>query len=157
MNTPVKYPLAKLLKEKGFDIPKNKMYCRSIPMFEGSHVIKFHDGDKHECSNIPHDWNNTESPVGTTTYYSAPTISEVVMWLYEKHGIWIDPTPSIIEHNSSSDTLEWVYKIFILEVYLKRGKVWGETNKGLYVSSYYYNSPTEACEAAIEYVLNSLI
>ena len=63
---------------------------------------------------------------------SAPTIAEVVIWLYEKHGIWI---------------------------YAKRGYGWefviekAETlnNDGT------FNTPTEAYSAAILYTLNSLI
>lgn len=75
MNTPVSFEIAKLLKEKGFNEP-----CRFV-----------HDN-----------WNNIEdwydigreyhrnSEKNASVYYSAPTIAEVVMWMYERHGIWIE-------------------------------------------------------------------
>lgn len=74
MNIPVKFELAKLLKEKGFDEP---------------------------CRFVYDDWNNIEdwydigreyhrnSEKNASVYYSAPTIAEVVMRIYKKYGIWI--------------------------------------------------------------------
>ena len=108
-------------------------------MFEHHHVVKFHDGDKHECSNIPHDWNSTKSPIGSTSYYSAPTIAEVVMWLYEKHGVWI--TVCVIGVDGFG---YWLHD--------KGRKRLNPDNQGGY-----WLSPTEAYKAAIEYCLTKLI
>ena len=89
MNTPVSFPLAKLLKEKGFDEP-----CRFV-----------HDN-----------WNNIEdwydigreyhrnSEKNASVYYSAPTIAEVVMWLHKEHKIWISVDPD-------NDTDTWFHTI----------------------------------------------
>lgn len=89
MTAPVKFELAKLLKEKDeiFDVTSTLDY---------------------------------------------PTITEVVMWLYEKHGIWIS-----VEQNS----------------FIGGGKSSFISN----VKRAEYNSPTEAYEAAIEYCLTKLI
>lgn len=115
MNTPVNFELAKLLKEKGFDEAltfyfdlqdSNKL--KPIPMSD--EINKFH--------------SNRNSLM-----LSAPTIAEVVMWLYEKHGIWISLTH---QHNQ----FFWSF--------------------GSYQTQD-FNSPTEAYEAAIEYTLNNLI
>jgi hypothetical protein len=111
MKTPVKFELAKLLKEKGFD-------KRSEPY----RYNKF----------------------GETTLLegiNAPTIAEVVMWLYEKHKIWITSEPCII-HNGITN----IHKIF-KDNYLD---TISRASKG-------YNSPIEAYEAAIDYTLNNLI
>ena len=111
MNTSVNFELAKLLKEKKFEIPSSVVYhvasgtlvyafsAMSNTEFEGRHVV-------------------------------APTIAEVIMWLYDKHGIWI-------------------------EVYYDNSKK--EFYTVLDGEEYKFNSPTEAYKAAIEYVLTKII
>lgn len=56
-------------------------------------------------------------------------IMQIIMWLYEKHGIWISV---IHQHNK----FFWKFGSY-------------QTQE--------FNSPTEAYEAAIDYVLNNLI
>ena len=63
-------------------------------------------------------------------------ISDVVMWLYEKHGVWIYARPY--------DKNKWYY--IIIDVVGNGQK--DQSN---------FNSPTEAYEAAILYTLNNLI
>lgn len=64
--------------------------------------------------------------------YVGITIAEVVMWLYENHGIWIGVN------------LNFRYQI--------------ETKKhGVLHTKNEFKSPTAAYEAAIEYTLNNLI
>ena len=136
MNTPVKSPLAKLLKEKGFDVPVRNYYLLKE---EGNYL---HEGfeDNYWGDNRIVNWN--KDVVGIKPFegfISAPTIAEVVMWLYEKYDIWI-----------------WVEA---------KGDNWNyflsTKTKPAYASfrSYnmYYHSPTEAYEAAIKYTLNNLI
>jgi len=119
MNTPITFKIAKLLKEKGYDI-----LCLKCYLEDGS--IQISSGDEGDFNEYNHNqWDN----------YSAPTITEVVMWLYEKHDIWI----SVF---SSDDVIMFSYKIC--------------SNQGSYYSPY-FNSPKAAYEAAIEYTLNNLI
>lgn len=67
-----------------------------------------------------------------------PTVAEVVMWIYEKHGVWIE-TPF------------WDFKFRIKIINTIEGKILrGVDFEG-------YNSPTEAYEAVIEYVSKNLI
>ena len=68
-------------------------------------------------------------------------ISDVVMWLYEKYGVWITPLP--ITKN------KWYWEI--LYDYVDEGG-WVCRN-----DSNEHTSPTEAYLAAIEYVLKKLI
>ena len=89
--------------------------------------------------------------------WTFPTTADVVMWLYEKHGIWINVCPTIIEYNSRKDCIGFIYLITKLKTYLENGKMYGNDDKGIFSNSYYYNSPTEAYESAIEYTLNNLI
>lgn len=118
MNTHVNFEIAKLLKEKGYDILTEHGY-NSNGMYhqDGSHSINYN----------------------TTPYLdlfcSAPTIAEVVMWLYEKHGIWISVDPD-------NDTDTWFYTIS----HNKSETVFGN-----------YSGPIEAYEKGIEHVLNNLI
>lgn len=70
------------------------------------------------------------------------TIAEVVMWLLKKHHIWIFIQPqSLIGLYRHREADNWYYTI----IHCDR------------VNSNYYNSPTEAYEAAIEYCLTKLV
>ena len=65
-----------------------------------------------------------------------PTIAEVVMWLYEKHGVWI--TACIVADSYFS---YWLHN----------------KNRALQDTKSNWLTPTEAYEAAIEYCLTNLI
>jgi len=119
MNTPLSLEIAKLLKEKGFDEP-----CRFVHD-NWNNIEDWYDIDREYHKN---------SEKNASVYYSAPTIAEVVMWLYEKHGIWV--------YTSKPSEEGWVIH-------------WQGLDN--YPPLQYYNSPTEAYEAAITYTLNNLI
>jgi hypothetical protein len=114
MNTPISFEMAKLLKEKGFDRPCYHYYYNN----------KLDSSSKDN-------WNALNG-------YSAPTITEVVMWLYDKYGIWV------------SVNTEPESGVFYFSV---------DKNKGdfFYDKGEDYPSPTEAYEAAILYTLKNLI
>jgi len=120
MITTVTFEQAKLLKEKGFDEP-----CRFVhDNFDNIEDWVDIDGTMHK-----------NSDKNASVYYSAPTIAEIICWLYEKHNIWI-----------------WVEKYEVDTTFIPQipkanlQKVLG-----------YYNSPTEAYSKAIEYTLTNLI
>lgn len=120
MNTPITLQLAKLLKEKKYENED----CENVYL-----------GDFDE------EFPPLEMKVSTRNLRQrnlgefdclAPTITEVVMWIYEKYGVWI------------SVNLNFKYQI--------------ESKKhGILHTKDEFNSPTEAYEAAIEYTLNNLI
>jgi hypothetical protein len=139
MTEPVNSKIAKLLKEKKFNEPC-LLYWKDLNL-EG-HRFK--------------DWNNEtigDSPMHKRNagYYSAPTISEVVMWLYKNRGIWIGVKPSY-------DGIEWYSEMFTASE-----QSWNDKDKRHSINTAFrdynsiHNSPTEAYEAAIEYALNTLI
>jgi hypothetical protein len=107
MTTPVSFEIAKLLMEKGFD--------KHCPMIYNTHG---------ELSNVHF-----------SVFCKAPTIAEVVMWLYEKYEVWISVDPE-------SDTDTWFHTIS----HNKSETIFGNCN-----------SPTEAYSTAFDYVLNNLI
>jgi hypothetical protein len=74
------------------------------------------------------------------------TIAEVVMWLYEKHGIWI----KVDWYNKNNNGIFWSYT---LEKIVNYPEPIDYTPQNTIV----WNSPTEAYEAAILYTLNNLI
>ena len=124
----VPYETALKLKEKGFDEP-----CRYV----------------HDTWNNIKDWleggegEHRNSHQNGSLYYSAPTIAEVVMWLYEKHEIWISTIP--YNDEELSQTLWENTTIHIADNYND-------------FSDYtFYHSPTEAYSQAIEYTLKNLI
>jgi hypothetical protein len=125
MNTPVSFEIAKLLKEKGFDEE-----CR----------LCVEDGDERP---LPFNCGNTIHRNSLHSYYSAPTIAEVIMWLYEKHGIWI-VCSQILDIEMATAEIYWF---------------WVAVKESEEIAYQYFDfkSPTEAYEAAIEYTLNNLI
>lgn len=120
MNINVSFELAKLLKEKGFN---KRGYLQDVWLgnrYEGKHP---------KVKEIP------VFGLGSTSVL--PTISDVVMWLYEKHGVWISVQP-ISMH-------KWKF-------YLYTNSITSVQNISLVEA----NSPTEAYETAIEYSLKNL-
>jgi hypothetical protein len=113
MNTTIDFSTAKLLKEKGF----NKL-CDFLWYFNGSDCIKM--------------INKNSENFG----FSAPTIAEAMMWLYEKHGIWIN----VYEYKDHAADVNDSYVFRTSHTKLKE-----------------FNSPTEAYQEAIEYTLKHLI
>lgn len=126
MTTPVTFELAKLLKEKGFDSATNTHYWLEDEL--NPEVV---------YSKTPRQGFFKE--YGGSLL--APTTSEVVMWLYEKHDIWVVVNVDIQNR--------WYFELFNLKD--KRNA------EILTDDEYWFNSPTEAYEAAIEYTLNNLI
>ena len=120
MNTPVNFELAKLLKKKEFD--GNYFHYWNMVNHSGKWKID---------TSI---WEYTDD------YIEAPTIAEVVMWLYEKHGVW-----TVVNVNIMGS---WYFEHFDLKE--KRNAQFKPTDT-------HYDSPTEAYEAAIEYTLKNLL
>ena len=111
MNTPVSFELAKLLKEKGIIFQTKEYY-------------------------------SSDTKVTSVSYneFAAPTIADVVMWLYEKHEIWISVEPPFPR------------RIVLWEYYIQKAN--HRTSLG---QNSGYNTPIEAYEAAIKYTLENHI
>lgn len=123
----VTYNVAKLLKEKGFDLPCIYFW------FEKGNISK----PSRKQFQIPFNWNNFESGMRR----SAPLQSDVVDWLLEKHGIWVS-----VDTNS---TRKWLWRINQIELdsFIQND----DFNED------YFNSPKEAYESAFKYTLTELI
>lgn len=145
MNTPISFELAKLLKEKYFNEP-----CRLVYDNWG-HIEDWYDMDREYHRN---------SEKNTSVYYSAPTIAEVVMWLHEKHGVWISSLPVVL----GTDEWGYEYKILYLPNEFKNAKRRSihlerinSFKEGFSSYSGAWYSPTKAYEAAIKYTLQNII
>ena len=77
-------------------------------------------------------------------YWLAPTIAEVVMWIHKEKGLWINVIYMGFE-------LKYSWSIDIITTSGSNWDSYGEED------DVYYNSPTEAYEAAIEHTLKNLI
>ena len=134
MNTQVDFQTAKLLKEKGFKNPSITYYDKENNL--ETYKLCY-------CQIYSTAWHQmVSSRYLDIDIYSAPTIAEVVMWFYEKHGIWIS-----IEQNTYEDKFDY------LITQRNEDSSWfvvGNDEKII-------KSPTEAYEAAIEYTLKHLI
>lgn len=123
MNKPCSKELAILLKEKGFDEISNYNYSEVYGYIENINNLRHSDG------------NNR--------FVSAPTIADIIMWLYEKQNIWI--YSEIISGDEFRFCVRNIYQLHL-----------GQYNE-LYVNDLQFSSPAEAYEAAIKYCLNKLI
>lgn len=139
MNTEVNYEISKLLKDKGFKgsthanwwilyKDHHENYKKRLPVDESKVFFAKNSYDLDLKIQIDEEREHNVFHV-----LSAPTISEVVMWLYEEHGIWIEVRKSYL-----SD--DFVPVIKAPRVELDR-----------------YKSPIEAYEAAIEYTLKNFL
>lgn len=145
MNTSVSFQVAKLLKEKGFDEKVRGRIHVSHWHLVKNNIIPSNVNTYHTDMFAPLDnWNNNKQH-----FMSMPTIAEVVMWLYEKHSIWVQGS---FPYNNG----KWGWVIFLLKEPLDNTD--GYKNiMSLHHEPYWFNAPTEANEAAIEYILNNLI
>ena len=148
MNTHVNFEVSKLLKEKGFKkstdanwwiLTKDHSdnYLNGRPVDESK---IFFTKDSYELElkiQIDEDREHNVFHV-----LSAPTVAEVVMWLYENHGIWI--------YTWNSD-INMTFRVWIQNLRIKSNDTIEVPNIKI------CNSPTEAYEAAILYTLNNLI
>jgi len=143
MNTPVSFELAKLLKEKEFDENCSDYYTQTGNLNSdgwGDIIYEqgFGSGEPDRMLRFNYsDFNKNQKE----TCFLCPTIAEVVMWLYEKHGIWIGVICDV------GNDLLFTFKIYSTKIGEERCIVNGNM----------YESPTEAYEAGIEYTLNNLI
>ena len=131
MNTPVSFELALTLKEKGFDKP-----C--ISCYDKCDMLSSYVENVFEPKNY-----NTSSFVK-----SAPTIAEVVMWLYEKHGIWIT-VYTMDKWSANGNDREQLFDYSLKQMKLGLIDIPKKPEE--------FNSPTEAYEKAIKYALNNLV
>ena len=153
MTQPVSFEIAKLLKEKDWSKPALNFYFEDGEFRENKLTgTNGYYGEEYcsEYSEFLENWNDKwltkkngnrcfgcKKSKGYLETFSAPTIVEVVMWLYEKHDIWTTVT-SISQES-------WQCHM------TKKGDSLGNC----YLEDFY--TPTEAYEAGIEYTLNNLI
>ena len=118
MNKKVSFKINQLLYDKGWRY--------ELGVDETGHKVKNSLAEQR--------WNE-----GDLTYADI-TITEVVMWLYEKHGVWIN-----VDFKETDESFEYRCRLIksndLPRIFYQDG----------------FNSPTEAYEAAIEYTLNNLI
>ena len=131
MNTNVNHEISLLLKEKGYD-KICQAYFKNESLFN-SRVIE-QDSDN---------WNGNSY---SDCVVSSPTISEVIMWLYEKHGIWISVDKVI--------NVKWANNYFDYKI--------ANTDKNKFITQSNIggvqpNTPTEDYQDAILHTLKNLI
>ena len=130
----VSFEVAKLLRNKGFDIKCRYYYIQTKEMFEID--TKYHTAlTTQELSDLQIIGEKEDR-------YAAPTQAMVMKWLREVHKLYIEITPS-------SKTNEFIVDSYRIDIVTR----FFDT---IYVSSG-YNTYEEACEAAIKYCLENLI
>lgn len=157
MNTPVSFEVAKMLKEKRYNKLTLLHYFEDGELRQNTVTLQsgyYEGGEAFAYNDLLEYYNNAwvtkkngdrcygcDKSRGYFETFSAPTVSEALMWLYEKHGVWIWVQP-FKDHAAD-----------VNDPYYAQMNVW---KKGV-TASREYGSPTEAYEAAIEYALQNLI
>ena len=158
MNTPVSFEIAKLLKEKGFNNECSFFYSvmegeegKLLPVTSSlEHIVEYSKKghkffDESTDRTLIHQTLKNDYAKGTVT---APTIAEVVMWAFEKHGIWISVF-TMDKWLPNGNDREQLFDYGIKQMKLGLINIPKKFEE--------FNSPTEAYAAAIEYTLNNLI
>ena len=129
MNTIISFEIAKLIKQKGFNVPTLYFYL---------------DGKLKYNHSIQPRNNNRDTG---TLEVSAPTIAEVVIWLYDKYNYSIEHSMNIPQSGEQDGC------------YVFNGIVKGAENYKLVIhySSENLSSIKKAYEVAIEYTLKNLL
>ena len=141
MNTPVSYSIAKLLKEKGFDKPTHSFYV----------IDESEYGEIEEFITNPNDnYPTLDDNSLFDTLASAPTIAEVVMWLFESHNIWI-----YLTRDSVTNTFGPVINTETKSIYFNNQSTVSRVTGQKYDP--WYNKPENGYQKAIEYVLTEMI
>ena len=137
--TYVSFEQAKLLKEKGFNLPVYHHYSEN-PVND---LIIFCEPDDPQAGNgwVLEDYNKSDY---VFKKWSAPEQWQVVEWINSKAKIWIYIIP--IPYSDTIVHWRWRYKS---SEYLSRACSWEDNND--------YRSSQEAYSAAFDYVLNKLI
>lgn len=127
----VSFEIAKLLKEKGFDVP-----CNCYGAYNGVDLAY-----RFCLTNKYTNWNKHFDK----TIISCPTLQMAMKWLKKAHNIVVEPF-------MQEDT-KYVWYIHRIETKFNKKYLvfcWGSKNKK-------YEQYEEACEAAIKYCLKKLI
>jgi len=129
----ITFEQAKWLKEKGFNEP-----CDSIYKEDGEFQSYKNVGD------IRTHFNNSE-PINPKTWHrydtSAPEQHQVVDWLLEKHGIFVEIFADDYEENHNN----WIY---LYNITMTRKK--GESR--IWIDGSPKDSPKEAYSVAFDYI-----
>ena len=132
MKTHVNFNIAKLLKDKGFDEKCSHYYINNFQNFKhDDKLYKTSLPEYNENENILQFVKRTKQP----HLLNAPTIAEILCWLYEKRGVWVSV--------DMDETGVFYFSIAKGDFFYDNADV--------------FNSPTSAYEAAILYSLNKLI
>lgn len=148
MNTPVSFEVAKLLKEKDYDGCYKGFWIETL-----EHEFDVpRDGITIFPKIAPRILENLPKEDYHIFHAFATTIAEVCMWLYEKHGIWIQAYPRRYDDLK----LMWTYSLIVIED--------GYTIDGIEFPNIdnpedipVWSTPQEAYLEAIKYTLDNLI
>lgn len=148
----VTFEIAKKLKEKGFNVPCIYAYCEQggwnkyTQKREPITYILRTDGNPFGTYYTGNNWNKKYETNKNKIQCSAPTISQVLKWLREVHNVYIDISIYII----TKDILK--YNINVYHNKNRKDLMYSGIHLTKECSKY-----EEACEVALEYVLDNLI
>ena len=135
------FEVAKLLKEKGFDVPVNYEYHYKIT------IPQFH--------RKKHNFNGIEYSNCSSEWYSAPTHQMAMKWLREMHKIQI-----CVEQNPYDAWHYWGFSMSYIDE--KINELPNPTQAFIHICptkipNNCYKTYEEAVEAALKYTLENLI
>ena len=148
----VSFPIAKLLKEKGYNEVTEKFYpkpkCKLFGIDEDGRYYKIINKTKLYAV-------GEAALLKDENAYFAPTVGEVLDWIYENHKVWIYsyPVNPLLLENENYPKIVWVVKCLSMKQVMFERFI--NSENGLSINHHY--SPYEAYESAFQYCLNNLI
>lgn len=128
----VSYETSKLLKEKGFD-------WEVFHFYNERGEFRYREGDCYSLYN----WNYPTKDEYGSQYCSAPTQQMACRWLHEENGFYVY---AVYGDYPTEDKEYWVPELGSLKDFMVNPDFYQE-----------YDSPEDAIEAALQYVLTNLI
>jgi hypothetical protein len=159
MNTPVNFKLAKLLKEKGYNEPCVMKYSLGLEK-DNYTQLQYHLDYSCTYIKIPIQDNFFALKLSNEDHShapSAPTISDVLSWLYDKHKIWVSvdfAIKSSVGNGFGSKISQRNNNVLVIPKSIFDDRNFSSMDLHFEAS---YKSPTEAYESSIEYILNNMI
>ena len=143
MNTFVDFNIAKLLKDRGIKIEVDEVHF---------YEDEINNTREHQLKNreVLYQDFDTEYPLNKYQYQTY-TISDIIMWLYEKYGIWVSVSPVFEYNDGREDYLTFQGFQYYIVITVNNKHTVSIADREVEAT------PAKSYLSAIEYILNKVL